>query len=61
LLFVGGAIGGFLGGLAFTMNAKMFRMEFNLFLKFLFSGAISMLPVLTYLFIGFLLLASTGP
>ena len=61
LLFVGGAIGGILGGVAFTLNAKVFRTESNLFLKFLFSGAISMLAVLTYLFIGFLLFAPAEP
>ena len=60
LLFVGGAIGGLLGGLAFTLNVQVFRMELNPFLKFLFSAAISMLAVLLYLFIGFLLFAHTN-
>ena len=61
LLFVGGAIGGLLGGLAFSLNAKVFRTDNNLFLKFLFSAAISMLAVLSWLFIGFLIFAPTEP
>jgi hypothetical protein len=60
MLFVGGAIGGLLGGLAFTLNVQVFRTEPHLFLKYLFSAAISMLAILLYFFIGFILYLAFG-
>ena len=55
LVFTGGALGGAIGALAFTLNAKIFRAEPNGFLKYLFTAAVSILSVLLLLLIVFLI------
>lgn len=55
LLFVGGAIGGLVGGLGFVINTKIFRTEMSGVLKFLVSGIISFMAVVAY-FVAALLL-----
>ncbi len=57
LLFIGGALGGLLGGVALAVNVKLFRSEFSTPMKFLFSGVVSALAVLTFLLIAMLFLS----
>ncbi len=61
LVFVGGALGGLLGGLAFALNAKIFRTQLNLSLQFLVSGTISVFAVILYFVIAILLFTPTEP
>jgi hypothetical protein len=57
LLFIGGALGGLLGGVALAVNAKLFRSEFSTPTKYLFSGVVSAAAILTFLLIAVLFLS----
>lgn len=48
LVFAGGALGAVIGFIAFSVNCKIFRAPLGLILKFLFSGAISIVAVVVY-------------
>jgi hypothetical protein len=48
LLFVGGALGAIAGLVGFSINAKIFRTEMSEVLKYVVSGAVSVLAVLAY-------------
>ncbi|MEM2568206.1 MAG: hypothetical protein QXH20_07045 [Candidatus Bathyarchaeia archaeon] len=48
LVFVGGALGAIAGIIGFTINAKVFRTEMNGILKYVVSGAVSILAVVVY-------------
>jgi hypothetical protein len=51
LVFAGGALGAVIGFIAFSVNSKIFRAPFSLFLKFLTTAAISMVAVMVYFLI----------
>lgn len=48
LVFVGGALGAIAGMIGFSINTKIFRTEMNDVLKYLVSGAVSVLSVIAY-------------
>jgi hypothetical protein len=48
LLFVGGALGAIAGLVGFSINAKIFRTEMSEVLKYVVTGAVSVLAVLAY-------------
>lgn len=48
LVFIGGMLGGLVGFLAFVINAKIFRMDVPGALKYLLTGAVSILALVTY-------------
>ena len=48
LLFAGGALGAMAGMIAVAINARVFRAEMNDVLKYLVSGAVSILAVTAY-------------
>jgi hypothetical protein len=56
LVFVGGAIGAVVGLIGFSINTKIFRTKINGALKYLASGAVSVLSVIAY-FIAALILS----
>jgi hypothetical protein len=61
LVFVGGMLGALAGLIAFSINAKVFRTEFNDVLKYVLAGMVSFIAVLTYLVLGtFFSLLLTG-
>jgi hypothetical protein len=45
LLFVGGALGGLVGFVGFTFNARIFRINLNTLSKYLISGMVSVFAV----------------
>lgn len=48
LLFFGGALGAIAGVLGFSINAKIFRTEMSEVLKYVVTGAVSVLAVVAY-------------
>jgi hypothetical protein len=48
LLFLGGALGGLLGAVAMTINGRVFRADMNGPLKFIVTGAISLVAAIVY-------------
>jgi hypothetical protein len=48
LLFIGGALGAIAGMIGVTINAKVFRTEMSDVLKYVVSGVVSVLAVVTY-------------
>jgi hypothetical protein len=60
LVFVGGALGGITGFIAFAINARVFRTDMNILLKFLVTGLISALAVIIYFIGATLFLAAMG-
>jgi hypothetical protein len=48
LLFLGGALGGLLGAVAMTINGRVFRADMNGPLKFIATGAISLVAAIAY-------------
>jgi len=48
LVFIGGALGAIAGLVGFSINAKVFRMELNDFLKYAVAGIVSVLAVVFY-------------
>ncbi|MBN3038916.1 MAG: hypothetical protein JW869_05810 [Candidatus Omnitrophica bacterium] len=60
LLFIGGAIGGLLGYLAVYTNTRIFRSQKGMFLKYLFSGLVSVTALVTFLVIATLIYAFIG-
>ena len=49
LIFIGGALGGFIGAIGFMTNAKIFRSETNLVWKFFITAGVSFMSFLVYL------------
>ena len=49
LIFLGGAIGGACGAVAFVINSKIFRSESDGLLKYLITGVVSFAAVVVYL------------
>lgn len=52
LVFAGGMLGALAGLIAFSINAKVFRTELNDVLKYVVSGSVSLIAVMTYLVLG---------
>ncbi len=52
LLFAGGALGGLIGALALVLNINIFRSQNNTLLKYLITGAISIVALFVYLILG---------
>ena len=52
LIFVGGFIGGGLGGMAFWLNTRVFGLDLSGFERFLLSGMISAIAVFAWLIFG---------
>lgn len=48
LIFIGGVLGAIAGIIGFTINIKVFRTELNSVLKYVVSGIVSILAVVTY-------------
>jgi hypothetical protein len=48
LLFIGGALGALAGLMSLTINAKVFRTDMNVILKYVVSGIVSVLSVGAY-------------
>lgn len=48
LVFVGGALGAVAGVLGFSINARVFRTEMSEILKYVITGAVSVLAVVAY-------------
>lgn len=52
LVFAGGLLGAFIGLIAFSINAKIFRSGLGDVLKYIISGMLSFAAVMTYLTLG---------
>lgn len=48
LVLAGGALGAFIGFIAFSVNTKIFRTSFTLFVKYLTTGGVFLLAVAVY-------------
>lgn len=55
LIFQGGALGGFLGALAFRANGSIFRSERNLFEKYLFTLGLNVVIALSFLALAYII------
>lgn len=60
LLFLGGGLGGLLGGLSLAINARILRAQFGDVGRFLLSGAVSAAAVLFYFVLVVAFLGATG-
>lgn len=55
LVFVGGALGAVAGVLGFSINARVFRTEMSEILKYVITGAVSVLAVVAYFVVALVL------
>ena len=60
IIFVGGLIGGVIGFIGFTINAKVFRSDLHTIVKFLLTAGISVLSVIIYLVLAVLFHTAIG-
>jgi hypothetical protein len=58
LVFTGGALGGALGALAFSVNARVFRAPLNPIVKFATTTGVSFLAVMVFLIIALMIFGS---
>lgn len=55
LVFVGGLLGGIIGVIGFTINAKVFRTEIGDALKYLVSGIVTLLAFIAYFIVALII------
>lgn len=60
LVFGGGAIGGFFGGVATVTSSRIFRSDLNDGMKYVVTGLISLAGFLTYLVVATAIMAAIG-
>ncbi|RPI02589.1 MAG: hypothetical protein EHM64_13680 [Ignavibacteriae bacterium] len=60
LIFIGGLIGGAIGGLSFSVNTQIFRSSLSTAAKYLATAGVSILAVITYFIVAALFLTALG-